>query len=386
MKQVVVFVIAVFLVAACTKPKSQTVELKQYNWQTFVMGVDLSYVNEIEDAAGVYKKDGKQTDPYVIFKSIGANTVRVRLWHNPSWKKNVTGGKMYSDLFDVEKTIRRAKEQGMAVNLDLHYSDDWADPSHQALPAAWNGLSLAVLKDSVYNYTLAVLNYLKVKNLVPEMIQVGNETNSGMLWPAGKVNTESDFVNFGLLLNSGIKAVRDFSAASTIKPKIILHVAQLQNADYWTANITSKGNVTDFDIIGVSHYYKWSNINDNSTIGSTIAALKNKYQKDIMIVETAFPWTGKNADSYNNIFYTDQSTLLGYPVSAEGQQKYLKDLIQTIAANGGKGLMYWEPAWITSNMFDRWGTGSSWENNAFFDFNGNLLSNCNYMMWAYEFK
>ncbi|MFT3843982.1 MAG: glycosyl hydrolase 53 family protein [Lacibacter sp.] len=386
MKQVVVFVIAVFLVAACTKPKSQTVELKQYNWQTFVMGVDLSYVNEIEDAAGVYKKDGKQTDPYVIFKSIGANTVRVRLWHNPSWKKNVTGGKMYSDLFDVEKTIRRAKEQGMAVNLDLHYSDDWADPSHQALPAAWNGLSLAALKDSVYNYTLAVLNYLKLKNLVPEMIQVGNETNSGMLWPAGKVNTESDFVNFGLLLNSGIKAVRDFSAASTIKPKIILHVAQLQNADYWTANITSKGNVTDFDIIGVSHYYKWSNINDNSTIGSTIAALKNKYQKDIMIVETAFPWTGKNADSYNNIFYTDQSTLLGYPVSGEGQQKYLKDLIQTIAANGGKGLMYWEPAWITSNMFDRWGTGSSWENNAFFDFNGNLLSNCNYMMWAYEFK
>lgn len=386
MKPVVVVIVLFVFCFACKKPKSQTTVLKQYSWQKFVMGVDLSYVNEVEASAGIYKVDGKQTDPYSIFKTIGANTVRVRLWHNPQWKKTVTGGKLFSDLYDVEKTIRRAKEQGMAVNLDLHYSDDWADPSHQTLPAAWNGLSLNVLKDSVYNYTLAVLNYLKSKNLVPEMIQVGNETNSGMLWPAGKINTESDFANFGLLVNSGIKAVRDFSASSTIKPKIILHVAQLQNADYWAGNLTTKGAVTDFDIIGVSHYYKWSTINDMSEIGKTIASLKTKYQKDVMIVETAFPWTNKNADSYSNIFYTDQSTILGYAVTPEGQQSYLKDLITTVAANGGKGVMYWEPGWITSNLFDRWGTGSSWENNAFFDFNGNLLPGCNYMMLNYEFK
>ncbi len=370
----------------CKKPKSQSVELKQYNWQTFSMGADLSYVNEIEASTGVYKMDGRQTDPFVIFKSIGTNTVRVRLWHNPEWKKAVTGGKLYSDLYDAEKTISRAKEQGMAVNLDLHYSDDWADPAQQATPAAWSGLPLNVLKDSVYNYTLAVLNYLKSKNLVPEMIQVGNETNSGMLWPAGKVNAESDFANFGLLLNSGIKAVRDFSVSSAIKPKIILHVAQLQNADSWAGNVIAKGGVTDFDIIGVSHYYKWSTINDMTEIGKSIALLKTKYQKDVMIVETAFPWTSKNADGYSNIFYTNESTILGYPLSPEGQQNYLKDLIKTVALNGGKGVMYWEPAWITSNLFDRWGTGSSWENNTFFDFNGNLFSGCNYMMWPYEFK
>jgi arabinogalactan endo-1,4-beta-galactosidase len=94
---------------------------------------------------------------------------------------------MYYDLYGTEITIRRAKEQGMAVNLDIHYSDRWADPAHQETPAAWKNLSLDILKDSVYNYTMAVLQYLKSKNLVPEMVQVGNETNNGMLWPVGRV-------------------------------------------------------------------------------------------------------------------------------------------------------------------------------------------------------
>ena len=87
--------------------------------------------------------------------------------------------------------MRRAKENGMAVNLDIHYSDRWADPAHQETPAAWAGLPLSVLKDSVYNYTLTVLNYFKSKDLVPEMVQVGNETNSGMLWPVGKVEKDN---------------------------------------------------------------------------------------------------------------------------------------------------------------------------------------------------
>ena len=111
----------------------------------------------------------------------------------------------------------------MAVNLDIHYSDRWADPDHQEIPAAWKNLDLNQMKDSVYQYTLQVLTYLKSKNLVPEMVQVGNENNNGILWPIGKVNG-NDFKAFAQLLNSGIRAVRDFSVNSAIKPKIILHV------------------------------------------------------------------------------------------------------------------------------------------------------------------
>jgi arabinogalactan endo-1,4-beta-galactosidase len=214
--------------------------IKGYTWDKFSMGADLSYVNEIQDAGGVYKDSNLVKDPFVIFKNHGTNTVRVRLWHNPTWKLATSNGKLYSDLYDVEKTIKRAKAAGMAVNLDIHYSDDWADPAQQEVPAAWKNATATTIKDSVYNYTLSVLNYLKSKNLTPEMVQIGNENNNGMVHPFGKPVNNS-YKAFADIVNSGIKAVRDFSQNSTIKPQIIIHVAQLQNADWWTNNVITLG-------------------------------------------------------------------------------------------------------------------------------------------------
>lgn len=344
------------------------------------MGVDLSYVNQVEDYGGIYKDSGKVKDPFRIMKDHGANTVRVRLWHTPTWVANLNNGKMYYDLYGVEKTMQRAKDNGLAVNLDIHYSDRWADPAHQETPAAWAGLGIDILKDSVYNYTLAVLNYYKSKDLVPEMVQVGNETNSGMLWPAGKVEG-SDWQNFAILLNSGIKAVRDFSASSPAKPKIILHVAQLQNGEYWVSALTQNG-VTDYDILGLSHYAKWSTVPTMNEVAVKIKNLKNLSGKEVMVVETAYPWTGDNADSYTNIMSVADKAP-GYDVSIQDQFRYMKDLTQSIINAGGKGIMYWEPAWISSGLNDGWGKGSSWENNAFFDFNGNTLPVIDHMCEPY---
>lgn len=356
---------------------------KFYGYTEFVMGADLSYVNQVQDYGGIYKDSGKIKDPFTILKDHGTNLVRVRLWHNPQWLAPLNNGKLYSDLFDVEKTIQRAKNAGMAVNLDLHYSDTWADPDHQTIPAAWNGLSLEKLKDSVYNYTMSVLNYFKSKNLTPEMIQVGNETNQGMLWPVGKT-TGNNFTSFCELLKSGIRAVRDFSLTSSVKPQIILHVAQLQNANFWTTNVITAGGVTDFDIIGLSHYSKWSTVNTMDGIKATIIHLKTTYGKKVMIVETAYPFTTMNADSYNNILSAD-AAVAGYPITSDGQYQYMKDLTQAIISGGGSGIMYWEPGWITSSLRDLWGTGSSWENNAFFDFGSNNLPVMNYMTLPYKF-
>lgn len=353
---------------------------KIYAWEKFSMGVDLSYVNQVEDFGGIYKDSGKLKDPFRIMRDHGANTVRIRLWHTPTWIGKLNKGKMYYDLYDTEKTIRRAKENGMAVNLDIHYSDRWADPAHQGTPAAWTGLSLVVLKDSVYNYTLAVLNYLNSKNLTPEMVQVGNETNNGMLWPLGKVEN-NNWSNFAALLNSGIRAVRDFSTNSSIKPKIILHVAQLQYADHWTSSLISNG-VTDFDILGLSHYAKWSTIATMDEVENKIRAFKTNYGKAVMVVETAYPWTGKNADTYTNIISAIDKAV-GYDITPEEQFRYMKDLTQAIIRGGGTGIMYWEPAWITSKLNDGWGVGSSWENNAFFDFDGNVLPVINHLCYPY---
>jgi arabinogalactan endo-1,4-beta-galactosidase len=382
------FILVATAFAGCKKSSGQTgsspaVTIRTfYNWNVFVMGADLSYVNEVQDYGGVYKDSGLVKDPFAIFKSHGTNLVRVRLWHNPQWLAPLTGGKLYSNLYDVEKTIQRAKASGMAVNLDIHYSDTWADPGTQTMPAAWNGLSAAILKDSVYNYTFAVLNYLKSKNLVPEMIQIGNETNQGILWPTGKV-ISNNFTPFCDLLKSGIKAVRDFSITSSIKPQIILHVAQLQNADYWTTGITT-GGVTDFDVLGVSHYSKWSSVNTMADIKNAISSLKSKFGKKVMIVETSYPFSAGNADGYANVIGGD-TPVAGYPVSIDGQYQYMKDLTQAVISGGGSGIMYWEPAWITSSLHDLWGTGSSWDNNTLFDFTGNSLAGMEYMTYSYQF-
>jgi len=379
---VISFASLVLLSFTCKKQTQLTPGEKKtiYGWEKFSMGVDLSYVNQVEDYGGIYKDSGKNKDLFRIMADHGANTVRVRLWHTPAWVGQLNNGKMYYDLYGTEKTIRRAKDLGMAVNLDIHYSDRWADPAHQETPAAWNGLPLMILKDSVYNYTLAVLNYLKIKNLVPEMVQVGNETNSGMLWPTGKVEN-NNWENFTTLLNSGIRAVRDFSQTSSVKPKIILHVAQLQHAEYWTNSLLSNG-VTDFDILGLSHYAKWSTARTMDEIENKIRALKASCGKQVMVVETAYPWTGSNADSYNNIISANDKAA-GYDITREEQFRYMKELTQTIIRAGGTGIMYWEPAWVSSKLNDGWGTGSSWENNAFFDFDGNVLPVIDHMCYPY---
>jgi arabinogalactan endo-1,4-beta-galactosidase len=387
MRSLILFITILFLAASfCKKQKTADAQIpvttKHYKWDEFNMGVDLSYVNQIEDYGGLYKDSGNVKDCFQILKNHGANTVRVRLWHTPTWIGNINGGKMYYDLYGVEKTIRRAKETGLAVSLDIHYSDRWADPQNQETPAAWVGKTLQVLKDSVYNYTLAVLNYYKSKNLTPEMVQVGNETNNGMCWPVGKI-VNNDFTSYAELLKSGIKAVRDFSVNSIIKPKVIIHEAQLQTATWWMQGITSKG-VTDFDILGLSHYTKWSTVKTMQGVTDTIRKLVNTYGKTVMIVETGYPWTNGNADSYNNIFSAADNAP-GYAISVNDQLRYLKDLTQAIIDGGGKGVQYWEPAWITSRMNDSWGTGSSWDNVTLFDFTGNVLSGADYMRYSYKF-
>ncbi len=355
-----------------------------YTPEKFVMGGDLSFVNQIEDSGGVYRDSQKIKDSYRLLKDRGMNCVRVRLWHTPTWTaKTNDKGNLYSDLKDVSRSIRRAKALGMAVNLCIHYSDTWADPQGQKTPAAWEKLDYATLKDSMYNYTFAVLKYLEKQNLTPEMIQIGNEVTPGMLFPKGQV-VNNNWQPFCDLLKSGIKAVRDFSKTSSLKPQIILHVAQFQHADWWADGVINKGGVTDFDILGISHYYKWSTVNSMATIGERVKALKTKYNKKVMIVETAFSWTNKGGDNYNN-FMSSDTPVDSYMISEAGQQLYLKDLTQQLISNGGSGIMYWEPAWITSPMRDLWGTGSSWENNALFDFQGNALPGMSFMTEKYAF-
>jgi arabinogalactan endo-1,4-beta-galactosidase len=338
----------------------------------FYFGADLSAVNMVEDFGAVYKENGVKIDPFVLFKNHGCNVVRVRLFHNPDAKDGYSQYYKpgYCGLKDVSKTIQRAKNAGMEICLDFHYSDTWADPANQIIPQAWKGLTLQLLKDSLYNYTLSVLNSLKSQNLIPEMVQIGNEINPGILLPVGETSTA-----LATLLNSGIKAVRDFSKTSAIKPKIIIHYADNQNAVWRFTNLKNIG-VNDYDIMGISYYDQWAKIKFTE-LSSVIKQLKAQFTQEVMVVETGYQWTNTSRDGK---VYSTQIQLNGYPVSQQGQLDYLKALTQTIIDNGGTGIMYWEPAWIKSSL--SWGQ----ENQSMFDFDGNVLPSINYMNYNYKFN
>jgi arabinogalactan endo-1,4-beta-galactosidase len=110
------------------------------------LGVDISYANEMDDCGAVYKSGGASVDQFRFFKSAGANVARIRIWNDPDWTK-------YSNLADVKRSIRRAKQAGLQVLLDFHYSDDWADGDKQIAPKAWAKLSTPDQAKALYAFT-----------------------------------------------------------------------------------------------------------------------------------------------------------------------------------------------------------------------------------------
>lgn len=340
-----------------TSDESEEEETNDPDPITFYYGADLSYVNEMEDCGATYRDENDiEKDPFAIFNEAGANLVRVRLWHNPTWTN-------YSNLNDVKLTIQRAKAKGMKILLDFHYSDTWADPSKQLIPEAWlNEIdNTSVLGDLLYEYTFNTLTTLAEDNLVPDIVQVGNEINAMILqeeelvWPI-------DWERNSSLINKGIQAVRDFSS----EIEVMLHIAQPENGLWWFEQAHENG-VTNYDWIGLSYYPVWSEYT-LSTVGTPISTLINTYNKRLMIVETAYPFTLSNADPANNILGND-ALIQGYPASQQGQLDYLNELQHVIKTAGGEGVIYWEPAWVSTGCSTLWGQGSHWDNATLFDHN-----------------
>ncbi len=321
-------------------------------------GADLSFLPEIEQSgAKFYAADGTQVDALSFMKTKGMNLVRLRLWHNPS-----TG---HSNYNEIETFAQRIKAAGLNWWLDFHYSDTWADPANQTIPAAWQAASFTVLQDSVYNYTFKVLNNLKAKNILPTIVQIGNETNSGMLWDKGKVggSFDTNWPNYAALVKKGIDAVKAVDA--TIK--VMLHFAGTNGADWFFNNI--KNQSINYDIIGLSYYPFWHNRNltELQTDLNTLAATFNK---DIFIAETAYPFTTGWNDYTNNVVGSSATLLNGYEATTTGQLKFLTDLrtvINKIPNNRGLGFCYWAPDWMAYRGATAT-NGSSWENLALFDF------------------
>jgi arabinogalactan endo-1,4-beta-galactosidase len=321
------------------------------------LGADLSYVNEMEDCGAVYRLHGKPIDPFALLKKEGGNIVRVRIWVNPTWTK-------YSTYPDVLKTIRRAHAAGLQALLDFHYSDDWADGGKQIAPAAWANLGTGEQVKALHDYTLDTLHRLDADHAMPEMVQVGNETNPELLGgkvPGQPINWERN----ARLLNAGIQAVQEAGRAGSIAPRIMLHIAQPENILLWF-DAATKAGVHGYDIIGMSYYSKWSKWN-LAQLKQTIATAKRRYGKDVIVVETGYPFTLEGADTAKNLLGAE-ALIPGDPATPEGQRRYMVDLTQLTVDAGGIGVVYWEPAWVSTRCGTRWGHGSDWENAAWFDY------------------
>lgn len=340
-------------------------------------GADLSFAGQMSDCGAVYRdSDGQAKDIFTILRNHGGNLVRVRLWTDG----NATP---YSTLVDVERTIRGAHAAGLQVLLDFHYSDSWADAGKQPIPKAWEGITDDdALAATLHDYTYYVLTTLDRQGMMPEMVQVGNEINSEMLrrptvkqLASNDVPTKPkiDWVRDAKIINAGIRAVREAGSKSKIKPRIMLQIAQPENNEAWFANAAKVG-VTDFDLIGISYYgYQWSK-EDLAQTGDTIRRLRASYPgKDVMLVETAYPWGADPAGMHSNL--NAKAVLPGYPATPEGQKKFLVDLGRTVLAAGGDGVNYWAPDLVANSCPQR-NKGST---TALFNFDGTVLPGIDFM-------
>jgi arabinogalactan endo-1,4-beta-galactosidase len=279
---------------------------------TFAKGADVGWLTEME-AAGrkFYNSAGTEQDLFLILKNLGMNTMRFRVWVNP------TGG--WNGKNDVVAKAVRAKSAGMRIMVDFHYSDSWADPGKQTKPAAWTG-DINSLKTLLAAHTTDVLNALKTAGITPEWVQVGNETNDGMLWPEGKAST--NMANYAALITSGYDAVK----AVFPNAKLVVHVSNGWDNTLFRWNFDGlKNNGAKWDVIGMSLYPSPTDWNvKNAQCLANMNDMVTRYGKEVMIVEIGMSWDQPTA---SNSFITDLITKTN-----------------SVSGNKGLGVLYWEPA------------------------------------------
>ena len=386
----------------------------------FIKGVDVSsYLSEID--SGVQYKDFEGNILYKagffqLLKESGVNYVRVRIWNNPY---QIIDGSQYgygggnNDVAKAAEIGRLAADAGLKTLVDFHYSDFWADPAKQKAPKAWNSYTLEEKKQAVEEFTTASLNTIIDAGADVGMVQVGNETNNGI---AG----ETSWSNMCEIFNAGSKAVREISNiryGSNESIKVALHFTDIQKAGNY-ANIakTLNDNGVDYDVFASSYYPFWHGTTSNLT--SVLSEIASTYDKEVMVAETSYGYTYEDGDGHGNTLEEGKDSLaITYPISVQGQATEVRDVIQAVADIGaaGIGVFYWEPAWIPVGVYDKtaedaqlvletnkqlweingsgwassyadeydsedagvWYGGSSWDNQAMFDFYGNPLPSLN---------
>ena len=349
-----------------TTPKP---DVKPTGTVTKYVGGDISLLPEYEKARAIFKDKGTAVAPLVLFKKVGWNAMRLRLFVNPDQYKGADcDPNACQNLAYILPLAKQIKAAGFKLLLDFHYSDTWADPAKQWTPAAWAGLDDSQLAAKLKAYTAEVLTKMKQNGTEPDLIQTGNEISYGMLWGQNAATArycypsspQENWNRFTQLLHAATAACREICP----KAKIILHTERVStsqqhdNANYQVLmNFYQQMQLAkiDYDVIGLSYYpYFHGSMNElNDAISRLERAFANK---NIMLVETGYPY--KWAAGGSTFDYTAQ-----YPYSLQGQQRFTSDLITMLKSHKHvTGLFWW---WPEFNAFNT--QMSNWYNAPLFD-------------------
>lgn len=322
-----------------------------YSSSNIARGADIGWVSQLEDIGIKWINDnGNTEDPLKILKDKGIDSVRLRVFVDPpsnyTWtKRDRTVCYLgYSDKDSVVAMAKRAKELDMKIMIDFHYSDHFADPAYQDKPKAWENHTFNKLKEDVYNHTTEVMTALANEGIYPEWVQVGNETNSGMLWDDGYIwdgSSTPNVTSWSQLINEGYSAVKNISPSS----KVILHLAHgYDNSLFRNIFDALKDAGTNYDVIGMSYYPYWEGSEYTDSINDIIYNLNDmssRYNKDVMICEIG-GLENEATETYNLI-------------------KAAIKAVSDVPNGRGLGVFYWEPAVSSSVLPDEYPLGACTE-------------------------
>ncbi|RDB27932.1 putative arabinogalactan endo-beta-1,4-galactanase A [Hypsizygus marmoreus] len=319
-------------------------------------GADFSSLVNLENSGLIYKDSGSTTKFETILKNHGANLARIRIWTSTS---NSQYGLDYGLAL-----AKRAVAAGMTLLIDLHYSDTWADPGKQGIPASWPK-DLAGLNTQIYTYTNSLVKSFAAQGTPIQFIQIGNEINDGMLWPVGRISVNG-YSPLSQLLHSAANGVRDASSSA----KIMIHLANGWNGGAVSSFfnqifIPGQLAIGDVDVMGFSFYPFYGTGATFSALKSSLQAMVTKYNKDIMVVETDWPATCSGTTMSEN----------SIAISAAGQSSWVSGIrtaIQGLSNGRGIGIVYWEPGWVGNA-----GLGSSCADALLVDGSGNTRTSIN---------
>lgn len=327
-----------------------------------ILGADISSLQRALDlGTKYYSENGNPTDPIQLLKDHGVNSIRLRVWVDPA--------NGYNNKNKVVKFASIVKSKGLKLLIDFHYSDTWADPEHQVKPVAWASHSFRQLEKDVHDHTFDVCKTLGSAGATPDMVQIGNEINPGMLLPDGSTN---NWHNLSTLLMQGYCAVKECSSSIDV----MLHIANAGDktgACAWFDN--ARSHDVHWDATGLSYYSYWHGT--LSSMISTVKEMKARYGKPVVIVETAYPFTLLENDSERNVINSSGQLPAEFPATPSGQADNFKAVLNAARLGNAVGVFYWEPTWtaVKGNGWDPTNpdSGSQWENQALFDYTGKSL-------------